>query len=206
MHLLRPLPDRQLPPRGRPWPRQRVIAGMCAGVAGLILAAAFAAVPLYRLFCQTTGYAGTTQRASKPATDVLQRTITVRFDANVGPGLAWRFEPVQRTMVVRIGETALGVYRATNTSHLETTGTATYNVSPDQAGIFFNKLACFCFTEQTLAAGQTVNMPVSFFVDPAMVNSKDAGGLAEITLSYTFYPVAKPRAGMARVGQSPSGG
>ena len=189
-----------------PASRQRLIAWACAGVAGVMLAAAFAAVPLYRLFCQTTGYAGTTQRAAAPSAQVLERMITVRFDANVGPGLGWRFEPVERKMAVRIGETAVATYRATNTSAVTLTGTATYNVSPDQAGIFFNKLACFCFTEQTLAAGETVEMPVSFFVDPAIVTSKDAGQLSEITLSYTFYPVANPKAGIARAGTGVSGG
>ena len=173
--------------------RNRKVGVRCAGVGVVMLALAFASVPLYRIFCQATGFAGTTQRASAPAARILDRTIVVRFDATVAPGLGWTFEPVERTKTVRIGETAMASYRATNTTAGTTTGTATYNVTPDQAGVFFNKLACFCFTEQTLAAGQSVDMPVQFFVDPAMVDDLTAGGFELLTLSYTFYPVAKPR-------------
>ncbi len=186
--------------------RRAITAGVAGGVAVLMLGAAFASVPLYRLFCQVTGYGGTTQRAAKPADRILDRTITVRFDANVAPGLGWRFEPVVRTMDVRIGETALGLYRATNTSDRPLTGTASYNVTPDQAGVYFNKLACFCFTEQTLAPGETVDMPVSFFVDPALVDHADTRGLSQITLSYTFFPVAQPKDAAAARGETPKGG
>jgi cytochrome c oxidase assembly protein subunit 11 len=167
--------------------------------------AAFASVPLYRMFCQITGFAGTTQRALKPAGLVLERSITVRFDANTAPSLPWRFEPVQRTLEVRLGEPALALYRATNMSDHPVTGSATYNVAPEQVGIYFNKLQCFCFTEQRLAAGQTVEMPVSFFVDPAIVSDKDANGLTQITLSYTFYPVAKPGPAEAAEGAARKG-
>jgi cytochrome c oxidase assembly protein subunit 11 len=167
--------------------------------------AAFASVPLYRMFCQITGFAGTTQRASKPAGVVLERNIIVRFDANTAPSLPWRFEPVQRFLEVRIGEPALALYRATNMSNHPITGSATYNVAPEQVGIYFNKLQCFCFTEQRLAAGQTVEMPVSFFVDPAIVGDKDANGLTQITLSYTFYPVAKSGSAEAAEGVAHKG-
>jgi cytochrome c oxidase assembly protein subunit 11 len=149
-------------------------------------------VPLYQLFCQVTGFAGTTQRATKPSARILDKSITVRFDATVGPGLGWTFEPVERMQTLRIGETGLAHYRATNTSTVAVTGTATYNVTPDQAGIFFNKLACFCFTEQTLQPGESVDMPVSYFVDPAIIDDKTTAKITTITLSYTFYPVAKP--------------
>ena len=157
-----------------------------------MLALAYASVPLYQMFCRVTGYAGTTQRATAPSATILDRTITVRFDATVAPGLSWTFEPVERTQTLRIGETGLALYRATNTTGQPLTGTATYNVTPDQAGIFFNKLACFCFTEQTLEPGQSIDMPVSYFVDPAIAADDVARGFNTITLSYTFYPVTKP--------------
>ncbi len=160
-----PTPDR----------RNRQVAVRCVGVAVGMLALAYASVPLYQMFCQATGFAGTTQRAAAPSATVLDKRITVRFDATVAPGLGWTFEPVERTQTLRIGETGLAHYRATNTSAQAITGTATYNVTPDQAGIFFNKLACFCFTEQTLQPGQSIDMPVSFFVDPAIVAGRDGG-------------------------------
>jgi cytochrome c oxidase assembly protein subunit 11 len=121
---------------------------------------------------------------------VLGRRITVRFDANVAPGMAWTFEPVQRTVDVRVGENALAFFKAANTSPEAITGTASFNVSPDIAGRYFSKIQCFCFTEQVLAAGESVEMPVSFFVDPSIADDRDADGLSEITLSYTFYPAA----------------
>lgn len=179
--------------------RHRTVALVCVGVASGMLALAYAAVPLYRMFCQVTGFGGTTQRASAPPApgQVAGRTIQIRFDANVAPGLPWRFEPVARTMDVRIGETALAIYRATNTSERATFGTASYNVVPDQTGIYFNKLACFCFTEQRLEPGQSVDMPVQFFVDPAIDTDAVAARVPQITLSYTFYPVAAAKKGVA---------
>ena len=168
-------------------PHNRV-AAMCAGGVLAMLGAAYAAVPLYKLYCQVTGSGGTTQRAEKPSDVVLERKITIRFDANVSKDMPWSFEPVQRTMDVKIGETSLAFYKATNTSDHAITGTAMFNVSPDIAGTHFNKIECFCFKEQTLAAGETVEMPVSFFVDPALAKDRDAAHLREITLSYTFYP------------------
>jgi cytochrome c oxidase assembly protein subunit 11 len=174
--------------------RHRHVAGVCVGVGLVMLGAAFAAVPLYQLFCQVTGYAGTTQRAIVPSNVVVDQMMRVRFDAHVAPGLPWTFEPVQRVVDVKLGENTLAFYRVTNTSDRITKGTATYNVTPDQAGIFFNKVACFCFTEQTLAPGQSIEMPVSFFVDPALATDKDNKTLKHLTLSYTFFPVgpAKP--------------
>lgn len=170
------------------------VALACAVFSAVMLGLAFAAVPLYQMFCQVTGFAGTTQRVVRPSDVVLDRTITVRFDSNVAPGLAWRFEPVQRTVDVRVGETTLIHYRATNTSDRVTTGTATFNVAPEISGIFFNKLECFCFQEQTLQPGESVDMPVSFYVDPSIVSDAQAAGLSEITLSYTFFSVASPKA------------
>jgi cytochrome c oxidase assembly protein subunit 11 len=163
--------------------RHRKVGTMAAFSAVFMLGMAFAAVPLYRIFCQMTGYAGTTQRAVKGSETVLDRTVTVKFDATVGPGLAWKFEPVQRQLDVKFGDT----------SAKPITGTATFNVTPDQAGVYFNKLECFCFTEQRLEPGESIDMPVSFFVDPAMVQDKDAAHIGQITLSYTFFPVANPK-------------
>jgi len=172
--------------------RHRTVAATCAFVVLSMVGLSFAAVPLYRLYCQVTGYAGTTQKADKPSNVVLDRTITLHFDANVAPDLAWRFEPVQRTMDVKIGENALAFYRATNLSDEPLTGTAVFNVTPEAAGIHFNKIECFCFTEQTLEPGQSADMPVSFFVDPAIVDDEDASYLSELTLSYTFYRTDAP--------------
>jgi cytochrome c oxidase assembly protein subunit 11 len=163
------------------------LAGLVAAMVGL----SFAAVPLYRIFCQATGYNGTPQRADKGADQVLDRTITVRFDGNVDPALPWSFAPEQRTMEVKIGETALAFFKATNRTEAPVTGTAIFNVTPEQAGLYFTKIECFCFTEQTLAAGASAEMPVTFFVDPKIVENDDTKNIAEITLSYTFYRTDK---------------
>ncbi len=164
------------------WP----LAGLVLGMVALT----FASVPLYRIFCQVTGYGGTTQRvAAAPGADAAGgKTILVRFDANVSPALPWKFQPVQREIRVKIGEQSLAFYRATNASNDTVTGTATYNVTPESTGSFFGKIACFCFTEQTLEPGQTVDMPVSFYIDPAIVSDESTKQVQEITLSYTFYP------------------
>ena len=172
--------------------RNRKVATISFAVAAGMLAMAYAAVPLYKLFCQMTGYAGTTQRVTKASDTVLDRMVTIRFDANV-TGLAWRFEPVERKIDVRVGETTLAFYRATNLSDHVLVGTSTFNVSPDVTGGYFNKLECFCFKEQRLEPGQSIDMPVSFYVDPAFVKDKDTRHISEITLSYTFYPVDKPK-------------
>lgn len=177
--------------------RHRTVAVWCAAVVLAMVGAAYAAVPLYRLFCQTTGFDGTPRIATAPSTTTLERVITVRFDGNVAPGLAWRFEPAVRTLDVKIGENTLAFFRATNTADHPITGTATFNVLPEQAAPFFNKLQCFCFTEQRLEAGQSVDMPVTFFIDPQIVSDKDAHAISNITLSYTFYPVADPKPGLA---------
>jgi cytochrome c oxidase assembly protein subunit 11 len=184
--------------------RHRAVALWCAGVALAMVGAAYAAVPLYRLFCQATGFDGTPRIASAPSSHVLDKTLTIRFDANVAPGLGWRFEPVHTTMQVKIGENALAFYRATNTSDRPVRGTATFNVLPEQTAVFFNKLECFCFKEQLLQPGETMEMPVSFFIDPQIVADKDARGVTDITLSYTFYPVA-PKAGVAGTPAGASG-
>lgn len=174
--------------------RNRHVALVCAAIAFGMVGAAYAAVPLYDLFCRVTGYGGTTQRAERPADTTLSRTMTVRFDANVGGGLQWEFTPVSDPQTLPIGENGLAFYKVTNTSNRPIVGTATYNVTPEQAGGYFNKLACFCFTEQRLEPGESMEMPVSYFVDPEIVKDPDAKRLNAITLSYTFYEVTKPAA------------
>lgn len=182
--------------------RHRRVAMACAAFAVLMVGMAYASVPLYRLFCQATGFAGTTQRAERPSSATGDRVITVRFDANVGPGLSWDFAPDEPTMDVRVGENMLAFYKVTNRGAKASVGSATFNVTPDQAGIFFNKIQCFCFTEQRVEPGETVEMPVSFFVDPAIVKDKDGSWIRNITLSYTFYPVEHPK---QNVGVRPAG-
>lgn len=186
--------------------RHRRVAFAAAAVAIGMVGLAYASVPLYRMFCQVTGFGGTTQRATKPADAVLDRTITVRFDANVAPGINWRFEPVVPSMTVKIGENGLAFYRATNRSDRPVVGTATFNVTPEQLGIYFNKLACFCFTEQRLEPGETIEMPVSFFVDPAVEKDEFARTLSHVTLSYTFYPVDEPHVGTTAAAPAPASG
>jgi cytochrome c oxidase assembly protein subunit 11 len=149
---------------------------------------AFASVPLYRAFCQVTGFAGTTQRAEK-APGAVAGEIGVRFDANVDSKLPWRFEPMQETVRVHPGEKTTIYYRATNLTARATTGQAIFNVTPEETGPFFNKIACFCFNEQTLKPGESAVMPVVFFVDPRIRDDEDTRSIDEITLSYTFYPV-----------------
>ena len=166
------------------------LVGLVAGMVGL----SFASVPLYRVFCQVTGYGGVPQRAEKAPGEVLDRTVTIRFDGNVDRSLPWTFAPVQQTMDVKIGETALAFFKATNNSSVPVSGRAIFNVSPELAGRYFTKIECFCFTQQTLAGGQSVEMPVTFFVDPKIVDDEDTKNMSEITLSYTFYRTDKDAA------------
>ncbi len=166
--------------------------GLVVALVGLaMLGLAFASVPLYRLFCQVTGFAGTTQRATastKEPVPVPGKSVSVRFDGNTS-GLPWEFKPEQTTQTVTIGDRRLAFYRAVNTSDKPVTGSAGYNVSPDEAGKYFVKIECFCFTEQTLQPGEAVDMPVTYYVDPAILDDQTARRISEITLSYTFYPV-----------------
>lgn len=163
-----------------------VLAGVVVGMAAL----SFAAVPLYDLFCRVTGYGGTTQvDTSGGAPRTLEnREITIRFSASVTGGLPWSFEPVERTIDLRVGADALAFYRARNIAARPTTGTATFNVSPAKAGQYFVKVDCFCFTEQALAAGESADMPVSFYIDPKIVDDPNLDDVTTITLSYTFFP------------------
>jgi cytochrome c oxidase assembly protein subunit 11 len=152
----------------------------------------YASVPLYRLFCQATGLGGTTQRADLAPGAVVGKTISVRFDANHVPALPWTFEPERPAQIVRIGERQMAFFLAQNLSDKPVTGQAGYNVTPTQAGRYFNKIQCFCFSQQTLKPGEKVRMPVVFFVDPKILADPDANDIQEITLSYTFYPVDAP--------------
>jgi cytochrome c oxidase assembly protein subunit 11 len=194
-----PTPD-QSPESARA--NRRVVVGCLSALA--VMGAVTAASPqLYRIFCQVTGYGGTTQRAAAAPHQVLDRVVNVRFDANVSPHLAWTFEPVQRTMDVKIGESVLAFFRATNTSDKPLTGTAAFNVAPEAMGLYFSKIECFCFTEQTLQPGQTVDMPVTFFIDSKMVDDRDTQHLSNITLSYVFYPVNKTAAAASLMPEQP---
>lgn len=163
------------------------IALVLAAVACGMVAMAFAAVPLYRLFCQITGYGGTTQVAAGLPGTVDEREIVVRFDANVHPGLPWAFQPEVREVRLRVGESGLVFYKAENLAQYASTGVATFNVTPLQAGQYFNKVQCFCFDEQKLEPGASVEMGVSFFIDPAILSDGDMDSIHTITLSYTFF-------------------
>jgi cytochrome c oxidase assembly protein subunit 11 len=174
-------------------PRHGAVAAICGLIVVGMVGLSFASVPLYRLYCQVTGYAGTTQRAEKASDVVVDRIVKVHFDANVAAGLPWKFEPVLSPVNVKVGDNELAFFRATNTSNKPTTGTAVFNVAPDQVGTHFNKVQCFCFTEQRLEPGQTVDMAVSFYIDPTFVTDVETQNLSEVTLSYSFYPVAAPK-------------
>ncbi|MFN7224089.1 MAG: cytochrome c oxidase assembly protein [Paracoccaceae bacterium] len=174
-------------------------AAKLVGVAILMASLSFAAVPFYDWFCRVTGFGGTTQVATASPDTILDQTILIRFDGSVSGTMPWTFKPVQRTMTVRIGENALAFYEAHNPTDRVVAGTASYNVTPDSAGGYFSKIACFCFTEQVLQPGETVQMPVSFFVDPAIVQDREGKFVKQITLSYTFYetPLSEDQAALA---------
>src|SRR2546430_2549816 len=176
--------------------RDAVVASICGFVVVFMVGASYAAVPFYNWFCRATGFNGTTQVAtSAPASSPLSRKIGVRFDANVAPGLPWKFEPEQTEIELNIGQVATVFYTVTNQSARTTTGQAAYNVAPLTVGAYFQKINCFCFTEQTMAPGEKREMPVVFYVDPALAADAENDGLNTITLSYTFYPVrdAQPK-------------
>lgn len=175
--------------------KMRVTAFVCGTVFFGMIGLAYASVPLYAMFCQITGYGGTTQRVDQYSDRVLDRQITVRFDANKMGGLPWKFEPSQRSVTMRIGETVKAEYKANNWSAKSASGRATFNVTPELAGAYFNKVECFCFTDTTLNAGEAIDMPVVFYVDPAIVDVPELKDIRTITLSYTFFPIdAEPLA------------
>ncbi|KPH64400.1 cytochrome c oxidase assembly protein [Novosphingobium aerophilum] len=168
----------------------RRVAFIALSMALLMLGLGYASVPLYRIFCQVTGYNGTTRRVDETqaaAVQVTDKTMSIRFDANVERGMPWQFKPLQRTDTVTIGERDMALFWAKNDSDKVITGTASFNVEPEQAARYFNKIQCFCFTEQTLQPGEAVKMPVIYYVDPAILNDPDNKDVEQITLSYTFH-------------------
>jgi cytochrome c oxidase assembly protein subunit 11 len=184
---MNPMPDQNKSRR-----RDFVVAAACGAFVAAMVGAAYAAVPLYSWFCRTTGFGGTPVVAHAGPVKVLDRKVTVRFDANVASGLPWKFEPEQVSIDVRIGEVVTVYYRAVNDSARETVGQAAYNVTPSTVGGYFAKINCFCFTEQRLKPHERRDMPVVFYVDPALAGDSEEDDLNTITLSYTMYPVAQP--------------
>jgi len=162
-------------------------AAMLGGVAVFMVGLSFAAIPLYEAFCKITGFGGTPLRADAASSRVLDETINVRFDANIDPALPWTFKPVQTEMTLPIGETGLAFYTATNTSDKPIAGTSTFNVTPLKIGGYFVKIDCFCFTEQVLQPGESVDMPVTFYIDPGIRDDSQTEEVEGITLSYTFF-------------------
>jgi len=174
--------------------RNARLAWTLAAAVGGMLALAYAASPLYDMFCRATGFGGTPQVAQEGERPVLSRTVNVRFDSNVDANLPWRFTPLEREVKVKLGEERLVHYRVTNVSQRPIVGTSTYNVTPETSGAWFNKLQCFCFTEQLLLPGQSMDMPVVFFVDPEMDKDRRYDNVRTITLSYTFFEAKTERA------------
>jgi len=169
--------------------RDAVVAFACGGFVAVMVGVSFAAVPLYAWFCRTTGFGGTTQVAKTAPDQVSGRVITVRFDSNVAPGLPWSFEPERRTIDVRLGEVVTVYYAVRNESARATTGQAGYNVTPPTVGAYFEKINCFCFTQQTLQPGEKRDMAVVFYVDAKLAKDTEQNAVNNITLSYTFFPV-----------------
>jgi len=169
-------------------PRNGLLAGGLVAVVVMMIGLSFAAVPFYRWFCQVTGFGGTTQvAAAVPDAPMAARRVTIRFNADVDPRLPWRFWPEQRELSLAVGEPGVIIYRARNLTARDTVGVATFNVTPDKAGAYFNKVQCFCFDNQVLKGGEEAEMGVSFFVDPAMLDDPNMAEVDTITLSYTFF-------------------
>jgi cytochrome c oxidase assembly protein subunit 11 len=181
----------------------RTVLGLVL-IVGTMSALTAASVPLYKVFCRATGFGGTTQTAEAAPGAVSSKWVWVRFNADVAPGLPWDFEPEQHEVRVHPGEQTLVAFRATNHADHAITGNAVYNVTPDAAGLYFDKIQCFCFSSQTLQPGETAELPVTFFVDPAMMADRNARDIQAITLSYTFFEAKAPRPAEARVGQLPN--
>jgi cytochrome c oxidase assembly protein subunit 11 len=197
MNAQRPLSSRKIG-------RDLLIAFACGGFVAVMVGVSFAAVPLYSWFCRTTGFGGTTQVSHAAPKEVSGRTVTVRFDSNVAPGLPWIFEPERRTIDVKLGEVVTVYYSVTNETARVTTGQAGYNVTPPTVGQYFEKINCFCFTEQTMKPGEKRDMAVVFYVDPKLAKDSEQDTLNNITLSYTFYPAATPERPVASAPDLPS--
>jgi cytochrome c oxidase assembly protein subunit 11 len=178
--------------------RNRLVLGTLFGLVAGMIGLTYASVPLYNLFCAVTGFGGTTQRAEQAAARVVDRKVTVRFNADTNTALPWSFRPEQKDLELKLGETGFAAYRAENRGKVATVGTAVYNVTPEKVGAYFNKLQCFCFTEQILEPGQVVDMPVVFFVDPAMADDPNMDDVSTITLSYTFFRAKDSEAKLAQ--------
>lgn len=173
--------------------RNKVTGALLVAVVATMLGLVAASVPLYRMFCEATGFGGTTRTAERSSDRVVERVITVRFNAEVNSGLPWRFAPKQREVEARLGENMLAFYGAANLAGRDTVGVATFNVLPEKAGPYFYKVECFCFTEQALKPGQSVEMPVSFYIDPKLADDPNMANVDTITLSYTFFRAEQPR-------------
>ena len=182
--------------------RDMMVASVCGVVVAAMIGLSYASVPFYNWFCRTTGYGGTTQVSEKAPDQVLGRTIAIRFDSNVAPGLPWKFEPEENEIKVRVGEVTTAHYKVTNMAAREITAQAGYNVSPPQVGGYFNKINCFCFTQQTMKPGETREMTVVFYVDPSIAKDSDQDDLNTITLSYTFYRIPNAEKPVAQVPQA----
>ena len=176
----------------KPLRRDVLVAACCGAVVVSMVGAAYAAVPFYNWFCKTTGFGGTTQVAEIAPEHIFGRMLTIRFDSNVTPGLPWKFLPEQNEIQVRVGEVATVHYKVVNEAAREIAAQASYNVSPPTVGAYFDKINCFCFTEQRLKAGETREMTVVFYVDPSILKDRDQDDLNTITLSYTFYRLRNP--------------
>ncbi len=183
--------------------RDVIVAFCCGGLVASMVGLSFAAVPFYSWFCRTTGYGGTTQVAKAAPAQTSDRTITVRFDSNVAAGLPWRFDPERRTIDVKLGQVVTVYYAVTNEAARVTAGQAGYNVSPSTTGAYFEKINCFCFTEQTMKPGEKRDMAVVFYVDPKLADDAELDSVKLITLSYTFYPVRVPEQAAAE-GETPA--
>ena len=184
--------------------RDVIVAASCGAFVAMMVGAAYASVPLYDWFCRTTGFGGTTQVSEKAPDFVLDRTVKVRFDSNIAPGLPWKFKPEQNEVTVRIGEVVTVLYKITNEVARSTLGQASYNVTPPTAGVYFNKINCFCFTEQRFKPGETREMAVVFYVDPAIAKDPEHDPLKSITLSYTFFPLPEKATPVADANDKPA--
>ena len=194
------------PQSPRKSPRDLIVAFLCGGFVAIMVGVSYAAVPLYSWLCRTTGFGGTTQVAKSAPAQTSSRVVTVRFDSNVAPGLPWSFEPERRTIDARLGEVVTVYYEVTNESARTTTAQAGYNVTPPTVGAYFEKINCFCFTQQTLKPGEKREMAVVFYVDAKLAKDSDQDGVKDITLSYTFYPVQEPEQGVAESANSEKSG
>lgn len=191
---------------GRAAPRHKLVAAACVLFVAAMVGMAYASVPLYAMFCSLTGFGGAPRVSAAMPEGTSERMVTVRFDANVAPGLPWIFKPEQPSVTVKVGETKLVYFRAENTFDKPTYGQATYNVTPGNSGFYFVKMQCFCFNEQELKARETLEMPVVFYIDPAIEQDSDMASLKTVTLSYTFFPAKPPAPKAASAGEGPGKG